>query len=139
MTLVFVDGIGGGLAALGAGVAHALGISGAVASTSVRPLPVPTEVTDALKEVGMKVPSVTTLDEAAGPEARFIFLGGAPPEPPIEGAAHWEASLYVSPQRDAANSFELQRMATTRIVRDQIERRLEALRPHRESTRPAST
>ena len=49
--------------------------------------------------------------------SEIVFLGAAPP-PALAGKPVWSVSLYEG-------TGELERLATARIVRDQIERRLE--------------
>ena len=127
--LCFVDSSGGALAAIGAAVAQALGRAEAIAATSTDPQPLPQEVSTALKEVGMKVPDVVRLREIDATGVTFVFLGAPPPPEPIRDAAAWSLALY-QPPADAAERQEpedLERLSATRIVRDRIERRLEAM------------
>lgn len=123
--LVFVDAAGGSLAAMAAGVARALGYEGAVASTTT-PGPLPKEVTEALMEVGMRVPAVTPLSELSRAGATVIALGEGDA---IEGDERWPGALYVPREgASSADDFALERMSTARIFRDTVERRLEARR-----------
>ena len=60
---LFVDTVGGGLAALAAGVAHRLGLAGATAATSSDAVAVPSEVITALAEIGAHVTPVAHLKD----------------------------------------------------------------------------
>jgi hypothetical protein len=104
---LFVDGVGGGLAALAAGVARHLGHAGAAAATSSDAIAVPGEVLTALAEIGAQVTSVAHLkDLKPAGEVVVVHL------------AEW--SLYLL----APGEGELERLAAARIARDKIERRL---------------
>lgn len=127
--LCFVDSSGGALAAIGAAVAQALGRAEAVAATSAAPQPLPQEVSTALKEVGMRVPDVVRLREIDATGVTFVFLGAPPLPEPIADAAAWNLALY-QPHAGAAERQEpddLERLSATRIARDRIERRVEAM------------
>lgn len=123
--LVFVDAVGGSLAAIAAGVARALGYEGAVATTTT-PGPLPKEVTAALMEVGMRVPAVAPSSEARSPGATVITVGeGAA----LDGDERWPGALYTPTEgATSPDDFALERMSTARIFRDGVERRLEARR-----------
>ena len=102
---LFVDTVGGGLAALAAGVAHLLGLTGATAATSSDAVVVPSEVITALAEIGAHVTPVAHLRDVK-PTGEVVHL------------AEW--SLYLL----APTEGELERLAAARIARDKIERRL---------------
>lgn len=102
---LFVDSVGGGLAALAAGVAHLLGIKGATAATSSDAVVVPSEVITALAEIGAHVTPVAHMKDVK-PTGEVVNL------------AEW--SLYLL----APAEGELERLAAARIARDKIERRL---------------
>ena len=102
---LFVDNVGGGLAALAAGVAHLLGIKGATAATSSDAVVVPSEVISALAEIGAHVTPVAHMKDVK-PTGEVVNL------------AEW--SLYLL----APTEGELERLAAARIARDKIERRL---------------
>jgi hypothetical protein len=102
---LFVDAVGGGLAALAAGVAHLVGLDGATAATSSDAVAVPSEVITVLAEIGAHVTSVAHLRDVK-PTGEVIDL------------AAW--SLYLL----APSAGELERFAAARIARDKIERRL---------------
>ena len=125
--LCFVDSAGGALAAIGAGVAQALGRAEVVAATSIEPQPLPQEVSTVLNEVGIKVPDVVRLRDINTTGVMVVFLGSSPPPPPLVDAEVWSLALYQPPAAaDRQESDDLERLATARIVRDQVERRLEA-------------
>ncbi len=105
-SLCFVDASGGGLASLAAGVARLLGHADAVAITTAHAVSIPAEVGAVLEEIGA---SPVDLSKTELPGATRIDL------------SDWDVSLY-------AGDGELERLATARIARDRIERRLEALR-----------
>jgi hypothetical protein len=113
--ICFVDAVGGGLAAIGAAVAQSLGLQ-ALAATTAPPQPVPEEVTTVLREVSMKVPTVTPFDEVDSASSEVVQLGRG------TGDEAWALSLYAG--RGAEESLE--RLSAARMVRDRIERRLEA-------------
>jgi hypothetical protein len=102
---LFVDTVGGGLAALAAGVARHAGMTGAMAATSSEIVAVPGEVITALAEIGAHVTSVAHLKDVK-PSGEVVHL------------AEW--SLYLL----APGEGELERLAAARIARDKIERRL---------------
>jgi hypothetical protein len=102
---LFVDNVGGGLAALAAGVAHLLGIKGATAATSSDAVVVPSEVITALAEIGAHVTPVAHMKDVK-PTGEVVNL------------VEW--SLYLL----APTEGELERLAAARIARDKIERRL---------------
>ena len=102
---LFIDTVGGGLAALAAGVARHLGHAGATAATSSELVAVPGEVLTALAEIGAQVTSVAHLKDAK-PTGEVVHL------------AEW--SLYLL----APGQGELERLAAARIARDKIERHL---------------
>jgi hypothetical protein len=102
---LFVDTVGGGLAALAAGVAHLLGLKGATAATSSDAVVVPSEVITALAEIGAHVTPVAHMKDVK-PTSEVVHL------------AEW--SLYLL----APGEGELERLAAARIARDKIERRL---------------
>ena len=102
---LFVDNVGGGLAALAAGVAHLLGLEGATAATSSDAVVIPSEVITALAEIGAHVTPVAHMKDVK-PTSEVIHL------------AEW--SLYLL----APTEGELERLAAARIARDKIERRL---------------
>ena len=102
---LFVDDVGGGLAALAAGVARHLGRAGATAATSSDAIAIPGEVLTALAEIGAQVTSVAHLKDVK-PAGEVVRL------------AAW--SLYLL----APSEGELERLAAARIARDKIERRL---------------
>ena len=119
--LCFVDAVGGALAAIAAAVAQALGRDAAAYST-VTPAALPEEVTTVLGEVRMRVPTVGAFSPGAVAGATVIFLGPDDAEP-VPGATLWPAALHpaaTAPGEDDA----LERLATARIVRDRLERRL---------------
>jgi hypothetical protein len=102
---LFVDHVGGGLAALAAGVAHLVGLAGATAATSSDAVAVPSEVIAALAEIGAHVTPVARLADVK-PAGEVVDL------------AAW--SLYLL----APGEGELERLSAARIARDKIERRL---------------
>jgi hypothetical protein len=102
---LFIDTVGGGLAALAAGVARHLGLAGATAATSAEAIAVPGEVLTALAEISAQVTSVAHLKDVK-PTGEVVHL------------AEW--SLYLL----APGEGELERLAAARIARDKIERRL---------------
>ncbi len=102
---LFVDTVGGGLAALAAGVAHLVGIKGATAATSSDAVVIPSEVISALAEIGAHVTPVAHLKDVK-PTDEVVHL------------AEW--SLYLL----APSAGELERFAAARIARDKIERKL---------------
>ena len=102
---LFIDAVGGGLAALAAGVARHLGHAGATAATSSELVAVPGEVLTALAEIGAQVTSVAHLKDVK-PTGEVVQL------------AEW--SLYLL----APSEGELERLSAARIARDKIERRL---------------
>jgi hypothetical protein len=123
--LVFVDAVGGSLAAMAAGVARSLGYEGAVATT-MTPGPLAKEVTEALMEVGMRVPAVTPSSELPRAGATVIAIGEGDS---IDCSERWPGALYApSAGATSADDFALERMSTARIFRDSVERRLEARR-----------
>lgn len=123
-----VDAVGGGLAALAAGVAQSLGRE-AVAATTGAPAALPEEVTAALQEVGMKVPSVVPLGDGA--DGDVVFVGDAAPRG-LSVAAAWKATLYRPPAVPHAGLVpgddSIERLSAARIARDRFERRLEQAR-----------
>lgn len=106
--LCFVDAGGGGLAALAAGVAHALGRADAIALTTSKAVSVPPEVAAVLKEIGVELPPVARLP------------GGPPDVTENIDLAAWPLFLLAPEQG------ELERLSAARIARDRIERRLDA-------------
>ena len=100
-----IDAVGGGLAALAAGVARHAGLTDARAATSSELVAVPSEVLTALAEIGAQVTSVAHLKDVK-PTGEVVHL------------AEW--SLYLL----APGEGELERLAAARIARDKIERRL---------------
>lgn len=102
---LFIDHVGGGLAALAAGVAHLAGVAGATAATSSDAVAVPSEVITALAEIGAHVTPVEHLKDVK-PTGEVVDL------------AAW--SLYLL----APAEGELERLSAARIARDKIERRL---------------
>ena len=135
--LLLVDGVGGALAAIGAGVARWRGHVDAGAAPTTAPAALPDEVAAALSEIGIAVPEVVAFSGASG-DASVITLGRTAPR--IEGATAWaELSLYVPPAVAHAGIVpgddSVERMSAARIVRDRLERLLEAERAP--SSRPA--
>jgi hypothetical protein len=130
---VFVDAAGGALAAIGAAVAHAMGCD-AVAATMSTPGALPLEVSAILQEVGMRAPAVLRLDEVELAGASVVFLGAPSAPEGLAAAEAWDLALPAVPD-GASDARELERLATARIVRDRIERRLEASRGRPDSTR----
>jgi hypothetical protein len=115
--MVFVDAVGGGLAAIGAGVATLLGIEGAIAATSAAKVDVPSEVKAVLEEIGATLPTIHGGDAIASPTdagAEVVFLGG-------EQAKGWSVALH-------SGEGELERLSAARIARDRMEKRLEAIK-----------
>jgi hypothetical protein len=102
---LFIDDVGGGLAALAAGVARHLGLTGAAAVTLSHAIAIPGEVMTALAEIGAQVTSVAHAKDVV-PTGKVIDL------------AEW--SLYLL----APSEGELERLSAARIARDKIERRL---------------
>ena len=102
----FVDAIGGGLAALAAGVARSLGHTTAVAATTIDAIAVPPEVATVLQEIGAELPAVIL--------ATQLTARDAPRIDPLS----FSLALY-----DGEGALE--RLATARIARDRIERHLE--------------
>ncbi|MEP7124323.1 MAG: hypothetical protein ABJE95_25570 [Byssovorax sp.] len=102
---LFVDTVGGGLAALAAGVARHSGLTGATAATSSDAVAIPSEVLTVLAEIGAQVTSVAHLKDVK-PTGEVVHL------------AAW--SLYLL----APSEGELERLAAARIARDKIERKL---------------
>jgi hypothetical protein len=111
--LCFVDDVGGALAALGAGVAHALGHVDALATTTKPPAPLPPEVRVVLEEIHGEPAKIEALASVPLEGVEHVRLGGDSP-----GA--WPIWLY-------AGEGELERLSAARIARDRIEQRLE---PH---------
>jgi hypothetical protein len=114
--LLFVDASGGALAAMGAGIAHALGHADAAAATIVAVGTLPVEVSTVLEEVGMTAASARAFDEAAVAGFDVVWLDVAPP-PASLGKARVLACKLLAPDAE-----EFGRLATARIVRDRIER-----------------
>lgn len=108
--LVFVDAIGGGLAAIGAGVAQSLGVAHAIAATSADTIDVPKEVSVVLGEIGAEAPKVHGADAIAKEGAELVFLGGS-------SASAWSVALH-------GGEGDLERLSSARIARDRIEREL---------------
>jgi hypothetical protein len=102
----FVDSIGGGLAALAAGVARSLGHRTAVAATTSSAVAVSPEVATVLQEIGAELPPVIQAAHLTARDAVRIDPRSFSP------------ALY-------AGEGELERLAIARIARDRIERHLE--------------
>jgi hypothetical protein len=116
--ICFVDDVGGALASLGAGVAHALGHADAIATTTQAPAPLPTEVRVVLEEIGGEPAKIQALASVPLEGVEHVRLGGDAPEA-------WPVWLSDS-------TGELERLSTARIARDRIERRLDPRPlPHR--------
>jgi hypothetical protein len=116
--LLFVDGIGGGLASLGASVARSLGHSDATAATTAPQTSLPPEVSTVLEEVGMSKASVGPLDASIDTDKRLvIWLGAEPPPASLARSRVLVVSLF-------AGEGELERLSTGRVARDRIERHL---------------
>jgi hypothetical protein len=116
--LCFVDDSGGALAALGAGVAHALGFVDAVATTTKAPAPLPPEVRVVLEEIGGAPAKIEPLASVPLEGVEHIRLGG-------DASDAWPIWLF-------AGEGELERLSAARIARDRIEKRLEPRPvPHR--------
>ncbi|MEO7330161.1 MAG: hypothetical protein ABI193_16420 [Minicystis sp.] len=105
--LCFVDALGGGLAALAAGVAQSLGRTDALALTTAKAVSVPDEVGAVLAEIGVKLPPVARLPGGAPDVTDNIDLGTWP--------------LFLLPPEQG----ELERLSAARIARDRLERKLE--------------
>jgi len=103
--LCFVDGIGGGLAALAAGVARSQGREGALAATSHTSVSLPDEIKVVLEEIGATLPPVLLLDAVELEGVERVDL------------ASWDLRLHNG-------DGELERLAMARIARDKIARRL---------------
>ena len=108
--LCFVDEVGGALAALGAGVAHALGHADALATTTVTPGPLPAEVRTVLAEIGGQPADIEPLSTVPLEGVEHVRLG--------RGAAGGDIWLYEG-------EGDLERLSAARIARDRIERRLD--------------
>jgi hypothetical protein len=114
----FVDDVGGALASLGAGVAHALGHADAIATTTTAPAPLPAEVRVVLEEIGGEPAKIEALGSVPLEGVEHVRLGG-------DAAEAWPVWLSDS-------TGELERLSTARIARDRIERRLDPRPvPHR--------
>jgi hypothetical protein len=116
--LCFVDDVGGALASLGAGVAHALGYADAIATTTTPPAPLPPEVRAVLEEMGGVPAKIEALGSVPLEGVDHVRLGG-------ESADAWPVWLY-------AGEGDLERLSAARIARDRIERHLDSRPvPHR--------
>jgi hypothetical protein len=120
-TYYFLDTVGGALSVLASGVAEALGLR-AVAATFSEPASAPREIATVLEEVGMRLPEkgAARAEEVDATGGEVVYLGG-PPKAVLTNKPVWGVSLYEG-------EGELERLATARIARDEIERRLEGLR-----------
>ncbi len=116
--ICFVDDVGGALASLGAGVAHALGYADAIATTTKTPTPLPAEVRVVLEEISGTPAKVEALGSVPLEGIEHVRLGG--------GAADaWPVWLFDG-------SGELERLSAARIARDRIEKHLDTRPiPHR--------
>jgi hypothetical protein len=109
--LCFVDDVGGALASLGAGVAHALGYADAIATTTKPPAPLPAEVRAVLEEIGGEPAKIEPLASVPLEGVEHVRLGGDAPDA-------WPVWLVAS-------EGELERLSGARIARDRIEKRLD--------------
>lgn len=117
MNIVFVDDVGGGLAALAASIASSRGLS-ARAETSSALATVP-EIETVLGEIGITqvVGATAARGDAAPGGAERIAVGA--------GASGIDAKLYDGPPTTAFGGTELERIGLARIARDRIERYLD--------------
>lgn len=133
--IVFVDAVGGGLAALGAALAQHHGVRQSVAvTTSAEPHVVP-EVARALAELGMPMPDVARAAAAQISGDLVVVLGHGADE--VQAASRWAVALHDGPVVDpnvapvvvgtGLDGLPIERLAAARIARDRIERMIEAL------------
>lgn len=116
--ITFVDAEQGALSLLAVGVARSLGLHARAATSSPR-AGAPSEIAQVLDEVGMRLPEdgAALLSAINTAEDNVIFLGKEPPSSLAHRPA-WGLALYPG-------EGDIERLSTARIVRDQIERRLE--------------
>jgi hypothetical protein len=120
LPLCFVDASGGALAAMGAGIARALGLEDPVAATIAQVKPAPADVKMVLEEVGMTAANTRAFDDALAATHDVVWLGdGSPPASVAKARALTTCKLL------APDAGELERLATARITRDRIERLIE--------------
>jgi len=118
--LLFVDGEGGALAALAAGLAQGNGKNDAQAATIGELSAVPADITTVLAEIGMTAANVAAFDIAKAEGHDVVWLGETAPPKPLERARAITCNLLPP------DAEELGRLATARIARDRIERFLES-------------
>lgn len=120
-TYYFMDNVGGALSVLASGVAASLGLR-AVAATFSEPASAPKEIATVLEEVGMRLPEkgAARAEDVDATGGEVVYLGGPPPAV-LTNKPVWGVALYEG-------EGDLERLATARIARDQIERRLEGLK-----------
>jgi hypothetical protein len=120
-TYYFIGTVGGALSVLASGVATSLGLR-AVAATFSEPASAPKEIATVLEEVGMRLPEkgAARAEDVDASGGEVVYLGGPPPAV-LTNKPVWGVSLYEG-------EGDLERLATARIARDQIERRLDGLK-----------
>ena len=120
LPLCFIDARGGEIARLGAAVAHALGLSDAIAVVLGEEKPLSDDVKDVLEEVGMTAPPAVPFDAALTSKHSCIWLGK---DPAPSAGAHtqvWPAALL------STDEPLFDRLVVARVLRDTIAKRLRA-------------
>lgn len=125
LPLCFIDARGGELARLGAGVAHTLGATDAIALVWGEDLPMTDTVRTVLEEVGMPTPLAEPFDNALTSKYRCVWLGEAPVNAAIPDAQVWPAALLP------ADKPIFDRLVIARLLRDDITRRIRASKSDR--------
>jgi len=121
LPLCCTDLRGGEIARLAAAVAHALGLSDAIALVWGSEKPLSDDVTTVLHEVGMAVPHVAAFDTALTSKHSCVWLGDGPETASVPQAQVWPAAL----RGPSEPLFD--RLVTARLLRDDIAKRLRAL------------
>lgn len=111
--ITFVDGIGGGVARIGASLARARGLSARAVSSA--PITAREEVAVVLAEIG--VHEVVDAEQASATGEDVVRVGPLP--------ADIESPLYQGPESTEFGPTHLERLALARIARDRIERWLD--------------
>lgn len=119
--LCFLDAKGGEIARLATAVAHAHGLSDAIALVWGDEQPVSDDVKTVLDEVGMMPAHVAAFDPALTSKHRCVWLGPAPEGAAIPNAEVWPAVLL------GPDEPHFDRLVKGRLLRDGIAKRIRAL------------